>query len=263
MSVLTSYTPIGASRRPGPEQAYFFIMNSLLYSRMEAGFPSNDEGYDEDVNVYLAHLLSSLIYPGAGERFSATLGSTDASLAEAAAAADGARGRYRLYRAHADRILVSLGVFKNARGTRPSSVPHLSLARNVFIGRGKAYYAIARGYAAQAYRKNTAVGDVLGKLSDRFERYLGVLSFMGGEHFNIFRRLTDGEIFHLEQSAGAAGRREDVSVLYDRFLDVYSTYLRERTPETREALVSAAREMRTADPAFSFDIEEREKIRPL
>ncbi len=46
MCVSTSYTPLCASRYPSPEKAYFYMMNSFLYSRMEAGFPSNDAFFD-------------------------------------------------------------------------------------------------------------------------------------------------------------------------------------------------------------------------
>ena len=40
------------------QPTYYFMVNCLLYSRMETGLVSNQDFYDEDVNVYLAHLLS-------------------------------------------------------------------------------------------------------------------------------------------------------------------------------------------------------------
>ena len=42
---------------------YHFMMKCLLYSRMETGLVSNQDFYDEDVNVYIAHLLDSMIQP--------------------------------------------------------------------------------------------------------------------------------------------------------------------------------------------------------
>ena len=45
------------------QPTYYFMINCLLYSRMETGLVSNQDCYDEDVNVYLAHLLHSFINP--------------------------------------------------------------------------------------------------------------------------------------------------------------------------------------------------------
>jgi hypothetical protein len=263
MSVSTLYTPFGVTRRPSTERAHFFVMNCLLYSRMEAGFPTNDAGFDEDVNVYLAGLLTSVIDPRPGGWTAASVVSTDAALREKAEAAPGPREKCRLYRSNADRILVSLGIFKNARLRRPDSVPHLDLAASGWVGRGKAYYAIARSYDAQARRRETALGEVLGKLSANFERYLAVLSLMGGEHLNIFRRISDGEVFHLERASRSSERRAELALRYDRFLDLYSGYLRSGTARAGRALEAAAGAIREIDPAFSFDLGKRGRIRSV
>ncbi|MFA4947534.1 MAG: hypothetical protein WC674_03375 [Candidatus Krumholzibacteriia bacterium] len=260
MTVSTRYTPLHISRKPLPEEAYFFMINSLLHSRMEAGFPSNDICFDEDVNVYLASLLTSLIFPRSGDDGARGILPGDASLFEAAESAAGAREKYQIYRRSADSLLISLGIFKNARLKRPDSVPHLAMSDAAHIGRGKSYYAIARAYAAQIHRRNTAVGDVLGKLSDNFERYLGVLSLMGGEHFNIFKQLSDGELFHLDSAPRPAEKSAELTIRYDRFLDLYSSYLENKSTRTKEALIEAVREIRAMDPSFEFDIDARERV---
>jgi hypothetical protein len=262
MCVSTSYTPICVSRRTSAEESYFFMMNSLLYSRMEAGFPPNDEYDDEDVNVYLASLLTSLIHPGSSGN-ARYIASSDAAIFEAAEAARCPREKYLLYRSNADHILVSLGIFKNPRSRRADSVPHFALATRGYIGRGKTYYALARSYATQASRANTAISEVLGKLSLGFERYLSVLSLMGGEHLNIFRQISDGEIFHLENASRSFERRAELKRRYDRFLDIYSGYLRKKSPGAKRALITAAREIRAIDPAFKFNLEERERVSSL
>jgi hypothetical protein len=252
--------PICASRRPCPEEAYFFMMNCLLYSRMEAGFPSNDECFDEDVNVYLAGLLTSIIYPHPRALSILGASSSDADLFERVCAARSPRERYLLYRNSADRILLSLGIFRNARLRRPHSKPHLEPTARGSIGRGKTYYALARSYVSQAHRANTGIGEVLGKLSHGFERYLSVLSLMSGEHLNFFRQISDGEIFHLEYASRSFERSSELKLLHDRFLDLYSSYLRGKSPRTKQALIEAAGEIRSIDPRFSFDIEERERV---
>jgi hypothetical protein len=263
MYVSTVYTPLCASRRPSPEEAYFFMMNCLLYSRIEAGYPPNSECFDEDVNVYLASLLTSLIYPRSHEGETRLVADSCVSLFDAANASAGPREKYLRYRANADHILVSLGVFKNARARRPDSVPHLALSRDGYVGRGITYYALARSYAAQTFRRNTAVGDILGKLSTGFERYLSVLSLMGGEHLNIFRQISDGEVFHLENDSRSFDRGADLKLQYDRFLDLYSSYLRKKSPHAKQALNEAVRDIHAIDPSFEFDVDKRERVKSL
>jgi hypothetical protein len=235
-------------------------MNSLLYSRMECGFPSNADSFDEDVNVYLAGLLTSTIVAESSAPTRLDLALDDLSLAERAAAAEQPREKYTLYRASADRLLVSLGIFKNARGRRPDSRVHLRLPDQTYVGRGKAYYALAQSYAVQTFRRGNAVSDCLGKLSRGFEQYLGVLSTLRGEYLNLREALSEGALYHLERSAAIIERRGDLSSRYDRFLDAYSNYLRSGSPDARAQLIAICEEMRTIDPSFRFDIGERESV---
>jgi hypothetical protein len=242
------------------ENARFFLMNSLLYSRMESGFPSNADAFDEDVNVYLAGLLASVIDANVAPARRPDIALDDLSLAETADASASPREKFELYRESADRLLVGLGIFKNARGRRPDSVEHLRPTGDAYIGRGKVYYALAQSYAVQTFRRSTAVSDCLGKLSHNFERYLAVLSTMRGEYLNLCETLSEGALYHLERSAAITERCGDLSDRYDRFLDAYSSYMRDRSPETRALLEAACEELRSLDPSFTFSIEERERV---
>ena len=261
MSALTTYAPLAGSRFASTEQAQYFIMNALLYSRMEAGYPSNREFFDEDVNVYLANLLVSRIDPSPGAVPDA-VACADAALFEDAAAR-GDRARYELYRGCADALLVSLGIFRNARGRRPSSASRIAPPARTYIGRGKTYYAIASSLAATLARRGNAVADVLGKLSRGFERYLAVLSHLGGEHFGIVAAISDGTLYHLERSTNPALERSGAAEAYDRFLDQYSAYRRDPTPRGKHLLADAARAVREFDPSFAFDLDSLDGIKSL
>lgn len=260
MCVSVRYTPLGARRALVPEQASYFMMNCLLYSRMECAYPSNAERFDEDVNVYLAGLLTSVIRAEPRILESAALALDDIALAERAAAASRTRERYELYRSSADRLLIALGIFKNARERRPSVRAPFAFPDRVYMGRGAAYYSLAQSYAVETFRRATAVSECLGKLSRGFGRYVDVLSTMRGEYLDIRETLSDGALFHLERSATAAEASLDMASRYDRFLDAYSVYMRSRTPATRAELEAICAEIRSIDPSFSFDLSERESV---
>src|SRR4030067_3529477 len=62
------------------QPTYYFMINCLLYSRMETGLVSNQDYYDEDVNVYLAHLLHSFLHPEDVEQAKKYLSKYDADV---------------------------------------------------------------------------------------------------------------------------------------------------------------------------------------
>lgn len=252
MESSTVYRPVGkGNTRPSP--AYYYMMDNLLECRKESGFPSNREFFDEDVNVYLAGLLTSHVFGSAAGTTAGMIMPYDIPLFEAARDETDPRRRFNIYRANADHLLVRLGVFDNPSGRRPGSATHMTLTREAWIGRGKTYYRLAWACAAETFRRPTAIGNVMGKLSSGFERYVGVLSTMRSSCLNMIPRISNGEMFHLERSVLEEDRKKEVAALYDRFLDAWTTYRRSRTPDDRKKLDMVSEELKKADPSFSFD----------
>ena len=96
------------------QPTYYFMINCLLYSRMETGLVSNQDFYDEDVNVYLAHLLHSFINPEYVEQSQASSSrSTTPTCSAASSNSSDARLKYLIYKTNADFLLVSIGIFDN------------------------------------------------------------------------------------------------------------------------------------------------------
>jgi len=252
MTVATTYKPLG---QDSPEETYFYMMNCLLYSRIESGFPSNDEYLDEDVNVYLANLLTETVGPGPRSGCGRSLAGDDATLFQQIRTIESPRQKYMLYKIHADNLLISLGIFGNPKGSRVNSTPYMAMSENSYMGRGKTYYSLAQSYAVETHRRHTAVADVLGKLSRGFEKYVTILSHLRSDYFNLHHRMTDGELYHLESSLDIEEHREELKNLYDRFLDLYSSYRKKKTPELKEKLAEVSSRIRSIDHSFNFESE--------
>lgn len=254
MCVSAIYRVIDRSRTETEEPTYFFMMNCLLYSRMESGHPSNDEFFDEDVNVYLASLLTAHIDPERREHISRYLAPYDLNLFERVSAADSPRTKYMIYKTNADALLLATGIFRNARRRRPNSAVHMKASAEVFIGRGKAYYALAQSYAIETFRRSTGVSEVLGKLSRGFEKYVKILSLMRGQYLNLYKRFSGGELFHLESSVSTIDSKDRLKELHDDFLDAYSVYTKDKKTAHRNHLEKLASDIKRIDPGFSFEI---------
>ena len=95
------------------QPTYYFMINCLLYSRMETGLVSNQDFYDEDVNVYLAHLLHSFVNPEYVEQSRRFLSKYDTDVFRRLSESTDARLKYQIYKTNADFLLVSIGICLN------------------------------------------------------------------------------------------------------------------------------------------------------
>src|SRR5262245_6632148 len=102
------------------QPTYYFMINCLLYSRMETGLVSNQDFYDEDVNVYLAHLLHSFINPEYVEQSKKFLSKYDTDVFRRLSNSTDARLKYLIYKTNADFLLVSIGIFDNPMAPAPT-----------------------------------------------------------------------------------------------------------------------------------------------
>ena len=234
------------------QPTYYFMINCLLYSRMETGLVSNQDCYDEDVNVYLAHLLHSFINPEYVEQSKRFLSKYDTDVFRRLSSSTDARLKYQIYKTNADFLLVSIGIFDNPviAGARTRLQP----SEEAYIGRGKTYYHFAYTYAQQMHRKNAGVSEVLEKLSTGFEKYLRILSHMRGEYLDLMKRLSNGEVYHLERSVDEHSQAELLRVKQDELLERYSAWREAKSPQTEESLERVVSEIRQLNPAFKFEL---------
>ena len=235
------------------QPTYYFMINCLLYSRMETGLVSNQDCYDEDMNLYLAHLLHSFINPEYVEQSRKFLSKYDSDVFRRLSTSTDARLKYQIYKTNADFLLVSIGIFDNpalAGAVRPRLQP----SEEAYIGRGKTYYHFAYTYAQQMHRKNAGVSEVLEKLSQGFDKYLRILSHMRGEYLDLMKHFSQGEVYHLERSIDEHSQQELLRVKQDELLELYSVWRTTPTAETEESLGRVVGEIRQLNPAFRFEL---------
>src|SRR6266850_3993520 len=154
------------------EDVGYFFINNFLLSRIDSDMPSDLAEYDEDVNVYTAALLSGVV-SGREDLLRADLVSPrDADVFARVQDTKDQRYRYRVYKANADFLYVSLGVFTEAVTSDSGSVEE-DAAR--LAGRGKSYYQFASAYAERLYGSHAGIAEVMDKLSRNFEAYPRVM----------------------------------------------------------------------------------------
>ena len=239
--------------RRGVRPSYHFTVNCLLYTRMETGLVSNPDCYDEDVNVYLSHLLHAFINPGHAEQSRKFLSRYDVDVFRRLAVSSDARLKYVILNSSSDFLLVSVGSFDDAGtpdGTRAEPRP----TEEAYVGRGKTYYHFAYTYSQRVTRRNAGVAEVLEKLSVGFDRYLKILAHMRGEPLDLAKRLAQGEVYHLERTVDEAAVQQLLRAKQDELLELYTAWKERPTPETVESLERLVDEIRQLNPDFRFEL---------
>ena len=220
-----------------------FIISALLKSRVHTGLESNKGFFDEDVNVYLAHLLLAYTDSKYYQSCQRYISLNDMDVFKMIEEEEDSCLKYFVYKINADNLLVSLGIFQNLKYIKDKS-----------IGRAKAYYELASSYNKEIYRKITAVSEVLEKLSTWFERYLTILTEMRKEYFNILEYISDPEVSSLIQELKEYEKECLLHKKYDEFLDVYSEWLNDKKDQTHQRLELIAQELKELDISFHFHL---------
>ena len=242
------------------EDVGYFFINSFLLSRIDSDLPSDLAEFDEDVNIYTAALLSGIV-SGREDLLRTDLVSTrDADVFARVQESKDQRHRYRVYKANADFLYVSLGIFSEGMaGVDPVRATDEDSDR--LAGRGKSYYQFASAYAERLYGPKAGITEVMDKLSRNFEAYTKVMTWMSGEYLNLVRRLSAGEVFHIERSAQESFEGEHKRASWDALLDSYVEWQKTHAKDARRRLMRAARELKRIDPEFSLRVF-REKWGP-
>lgn len=237
-----------------------YLLRCLLGARREADFPSNESGFDEDVNVYLVGLLGRFFSSLYHEEARLYVHSFDLDLRRRVEESSDPRQVYRLYKVNADHLLLAIGLFQSVEGLNQEARPYLDRHPRELESRGGLYYQIASSRLRHLKRAGSGTETALSKLGDGFSRYAEVLRYLRSSYFQLTRRLGEGTLYHLGRAPDPQEpAAESTENLYDAFLDRYSEWRETPDPSHREALAAAAGRLRAADPSFHFHVPDEEE----
>ncbi len=180
------------------------MLENLLEARADSPFPTNSHRPDEDVNVYLAHLLATRLAPLDMEGVQA---GADPLLLRPEKVDGGRRGLAEHYRVNGDHRLLALGLFDRGdlRRRRPRWGRRAEESRRQDREDGVACYRCAHALLARGRPANPALLAVLDKLGDGFAEYVEVLQHLARWRFGLGARLSAIDLQRLLASPRPAG----------------------------------------------------------
>jgi hypothetical protein len=179
---------------------HFFFTENLLEARRASMFPTNGAGPDEDVNVYLSHLLTSFITGHHDPRI--TLGA--GGLHHPPGKNLGRRQQADWYRVNGDHRLLYLGLMNRGDGLRRRDVPYgfeASESRDRDIQAGRACFGLAANLLEGRGGAPGGLVSVWRKLEENYEDYVHVLGVLAVRHLGMGANLNDDDLAGLFREA--------------------------------------------------------------
>jgi hypothetical protein len=236
------------------DSAIRYLLQTVISSRGESKFPSNYYTYDEDVNVYLAHLLFAVSLPEYHEMAEPYLSTDTSDILRWVRATEDRTIRYFIFKVNADHLLMHTSIFNDLTAKKPKKL--FSRSDKHFLEVAKLYYEQAAAYHKKIYRKKTGVGDVLTKLSHYFEDYQGVLKHVRREYFHFVNSFKDNAF---DEFVGEVSTYESSTTLkekMDLFLDLYGQWLESKNPILVNEITQLVAQIKQVDPGFDFNLEQ-------
>lgn len=229
------------------EKSFFFVLNAYLHSRIDRQRESID---DEEVNVYMANLLHSLVDGRFYVDNHELLATTPIDVFTKVEESRSNHHKLKVYRANADHRIISFGLFSGFghHRSRYGASQHSSEA---YLEQAQQFYSWAALFSSRLPRKYCGLSATLEKIADQFEIYLEILRHMGSKYCNLLQRLTTGELFHLEREINDRARPAICEVALDRMLDAYNSWHANPSDERRAEFVEARERYAVLDPEFA------------
>lgn len=235
------------------DSAIRYLLGAIIKCRRESNFPSNYYTFDEDVNVYLAHLLFAVSIPEYHEMAEPYLSLETSDILNWVRTTEDRTIRYFIFKVNADHILLHTAIFDDL-AQKPK--------QNLFKRSGKHYRELAQLYYEQAavyhnriYRKKTGVGEVLEKIGKYFDAYQALLKMVRREYFTFVTNFRDSAFQHFMSQVDSYEGEFQKKIKMDRFLELYAQWLESKNPSLEKPLSELVAEIKKLDSEFNFDVE--------
>jgi hypothetical protein len=233
------------------DSAIRYLLGIIIKCRTENNFPSNYYTFDEDVNIYLAHLLFAVSLPEYHDMAEPYLSLDSGDILKWVRATEDRILRYFIFKVNADHILMHTAVFNDLLESKQNKV--LKKSPKHFRELAKLYYDQAAAYHKRIYRNKTGVVEVLEKLANYYDAYQNLLKIVRRDYFDFVNGFRDQAFKHFMGAVKEYEEKIGKKSKVDEFLDLYADWLDKKDPATREKIVAIVKEIKKVNPDFKFD----------
>lgn len=236
------------------DSALRYLLTSILKTRKKHPFLNRKEASDEDVNVYLAHLLFAIALPEYHEMANPYLSKHSSDIMTWVNGTEDKTVRYFIYKVNADHLLVHTTLFHDLKTAERKTKSFFRSSEEHYRELAMLYYSEAAKYHQQMNRKKTGIGRVLEKVAADFGYYQRILEIVREDYF-LFMSSFREKHFNEFLSEVSLYEKEN---FYDHKMDEFLTAFHEWNQTQNEAMhakvVRLAADLKSMNPEFRFDL---------
>lgn len=228
----------------------FFFLEHVLKARSELHLESGKNDFDQELNVYLAGLLNSLIAAGQLLQCKPYISPFDSDVRGYLEQHPGLRNEYVVYRDNADFGLILLGLFFDH--THKGSYHHAVLDDHNNTNRIALYYELAASALIHLQGRTVSLIGVYEALAEHLAEVLRILKYAATTYFDMLERLSEGSVYHLERDLQDVEEQKNYSVLVDEFLKAYSAFKEQPTEVAKNLVMELVGKLENMGRGFHF-----------
>lgn len=242
------------------ESAIYFLLESILKARDQSRGLARTLSFDEDVNIYLAHLLFAISLPEYHDMADPFLSVNTNEVFEWVRETDDPMLRYFIFKVNADHLLVQSTIFNpNAQLAKRFSIKKNASDEKVDEKNEERlsaifYYNQASRCHAGVYDKKTGVGEVLGKIAEQFDVYRYLLTYVREDYFKFIECFREQAFQHFLVRLSSYEKDHLRDIRMEQFLEAYQGWLSTKAPELKNRVLHLVQELGQLDPQFHFDV---------
>ncbi len=229
----------------------FFFLEHILKARVDLHLESGTNDLDQELNVYIAGLLDSLIRSNALMREKPYISPFDNDVRLWLQQHPGLRNAYTVYRENADAGLLFSGLFSGQE--HDGSYHHFVMTGHDEQGRIALYYELAASALAHLQGNNVSLVEVFESLAEHLDEMLRIMKYAANCYFDLCERLSDGSLYHLQRELDSMDEKKRYDEKLDEFLKCYGAYKNSPTEAGRDEVLQRAEEIRGLSNDFRFD----------
>ncbi len=246
--IITSYYDIESAER---EESLFFFLEHLLKARIDLHMETGENVYEEEVNMYLADLLHSVLSSRFDMASKPYLSPFDIDVRNYINAHPGLRNEYVVYKENADFGLVYDSVFLgfNHEGSYHDRV----MPEEDIRPRVAQYYLLAASALGHLRGMHETLVQVLYTLAQQVKEIAVIIRKAAGDYFDFIERLTTGSFYHLQKNILSALEKNSYREKVDTFLRLFKEYKSQATQEIKQQILDIVIEIKKINPGFEFN----------
>ncbi len=239
------------------DSALRFLLSSIIKTKEEHPQLVRKAASDEDVNVYLAHLMFAIALPEYHEMADPYLSKHSSDIMEWVKGTEDRTVRYFIYKVNADHLLMHTTLFNDLNKGKRKAI--LQSPEEYYRELAMLYYSEAAKYHQQMNHKKTGIANVLEKVSADFKYYQRILELVREDYFTFVQTFREKHFNNFLNEVTHYEKENFYDHKMDEFLSAFHEWNEVQNDAMRFKVAQLAADLTRMNPEFKFQFPSRNR----